>query len=87
MKVIAQTGNLPVLHSAELAPASGGGKDVYAAYEEVSSKGHLLPYLDYGTPTFSDTLGAALQDLIAGKQIRRSSLRRFRPTMALSPRR
>lgn len=68
MKVIAQTGNLPVLHSAQLAPASGGGKDVYAAYEEVTSKGHLLPYLDYGTPTFSDTLGAALQDLIAGKQ-------------------
>jgi raffinose/stachyose/melibiose transport system substrate-binding protein len=68
MKVIAKAGNLPVLHSAELAPASGGGKDVYAAYETVTSKGNLLPYLDYATPTFSDTLGAALQDLIAGKQ-------------------
>ena len=68
MKVIAKAGNLPVLHSAELAPASGGGKDVYAAYEAVTSKGNLLPYLDYATPTFSDTLGAALQDLIAGKQ-------------------
>ena len=68
MKIIADTGNLPVLHSAELAPTSGAGKDVYAAYEAVSTGGHLLPYLDYGTPTFSDTLGAALQDLIAGKQ-------------------
>jgi len=68
MKVIAKAGNLPVLHSAELAPASGAGKDVYAAYEAVTSKGNLLPYLDYATPTFSDTLGAALQDLIAGKQ-------------------
>jgi raffinose/stachyose/melibiose transport system substrate-binding protein len=68
MKVIAKAGNLPVLHSAELAPASGGGKDVYAAYETVTGKGNLLPYLDYATPTFSDTLGAALQDLIAGKQ-------------------
>jgi len=68
MKVIAKAGNLPVLHSAELAPSSGGGKDVYSAYETVTSKGNLLPYLDYATPTFSDTLGAALQDLIAGKQ-------------------
>ena len=68
MKVIAKAGNLPVLHSAELAPATGAGRDVYAAYEAVTSKGNLLPYLDYATPTFSDTLGAALQDLIAGKQ-------------------
>jgi raffinose/stachyose/melibiose transport system substrate-binding protein len=68
MKVIAETGNLPVLGSAALAPATGGGKDVYAAYEQVTTTGNLLPYLDYATPTFSDTLGAALQDLIAGKQ-------------------
>ena len=68
MKVIAETGNLPVLGSAALAPAAGGGKDVYAAYEQVTTSGNLLPYLDYATPTFSDTLGAALQDLLAGKQ-------------------
>ena len=68
MTVIAEAGNLPVLGSAALAPASGGGKDVYAAYEEVTTNGNLLPYLDYATPTFADTLGAALQDLIAGKQ-------------------
>ena len=68
MQVIAEKGNLPVLHAAELAPASGVGKEVYAAYEEVTTKGHLLPYLDYATPTFSDTLGAALQDLIAAKK-------------------
>ncbi len=68
MKVIAAKGNLPVLHASELAPASGVGKEVYAAYELVTTKGHLLPYLDYATPTFSDTLGAALQDLIAAKK-------------------
>lgn len=68
MTVIAQKGNLPVLHAASLAPASGVLKDIYAAYDEVSTKGHLLGYLDWATPTFSDTLGAALQDLIAGKQ-------------------
>ncbi len=68
MKVIAAKGNLPVLHATELAPASGVGRDVYAAYELVTTKGHLLPYLDYATPTFSDTLGAALQDLLAAKK-------------------
>ncbi len=68
MKVIADKGNLPVLHASELAPATGVGKEVYAAYELVTTKGHLLPYLDYATPTFSDTLGASLQDLIAAKK-------------------
>lgn len=68
MKVIAEKGNLPVLNSAKLAPASSAAKDVYTAYESVTTQGNLLPYLDYATPTFSDTLGAALQDLIAGKQ-------------------
>ncbi|MFT4111100.1 ABC transporter substrate-binding protein [Propionicimonas sp.] len=68
MKVIAEKGNLPVLNASALAPASGVGKEVYAAYELVTTKGHLLPYLDYATPTFSDTLGAALQDLIASKK-------------------
>ena len=46
MKVIAKTGNLPVLNSAKLAPTSGAGKDVYAAYGLVTTKGNLLPYLD-----------------------------------------
>ena len=68
MKVIAEKGNLPVLNATALAPASGVGRDVYAAYELVTTKGRLLPYLDYATPTFSDTLGAALQDLIAAKK-------------------
>lgn len=68
MKVIAEKGNLPVLKASELAPAEGVGRDVYSAYEQVTTKGSLLPYLDYATPTFADTLGAALQDLIAQKK-------------------
>ena len=68
MKVLAEKGSLPVLNSSALAPASGAGKDVYAAYELVTTEGSLLPYLDYATPTFSDTLGAALQDLLASKK-------------------
>ena len=67
MKVYADKGNMPVLNTAKLAPASGVGKDTYEAYSAVTTKGHLLPYLDYATPTFSDTLGDALQGLLQGK--------------------
>ncbi len=30
--------------------------------------GSSLPYLDYATPTMADTMGTALQDLLAGQQ-------------------
>lgn len=67
MKVYAEKGNMPVLNTAELAPKSGVGKDTYEAYGAVTTDGNLLPYLDYATPTFSDTLGDALQSLLQGK--------------------
>lgn len=67
MEIIAETGNLPVNRTAELAPTDGVLADVYAFFGEVTSKGSLLPYLDYATPTFGDTLNQSLQDLIAGQ--------------------
>lgn len=67
MDVLAETGNLPVNRTAELAPADGVMADVFAVFGEVSESGELLPYLDYATPTFGDTLGQALQDLIDGR--------------------
>ncbi|MDR3107996.1 MAG: extracellular solute-binding protein [Bifidobacteriaceae bacterium] len=67
MTVIADTGNLPILRTAELAPASGVWADVYAEFQEVSESGVLLPYLDWATPTFGDAaLKPGLQDLMAG---------------------
>jgi raffinose/stachyose/melibiose transport system substrate-binding protein len=68
MKVYAEKGNMPVLNTAKLAPSSGVGKDTYQAYSDVTTKGHLLPYLDYATPTFSDTLGDQLQGLLQSKK-------------------
>ncbi|MCV2394950.1 extracellular solute-binding protein [Actinotalea sp. M2MS4P-6] len=68
MSIIAEKGNLPVNRTAELAPDSGVQADVFATFDEVSSSGALLPYLDYATPTFSDTLATSLQDLIAGQK-------------------
>lgn len=67
MEVLAETGNLPVNRTAELAPESGVLSDVYTAFEDVTQDGSLLPYLDYATPTFGDTLGQSLQDLIDGR--------------------
>ncbi len=64
MEILAETGNMPVNRTAELAPGSGVNADVFAAFGEVSTEGHLLPYLDWATPTMGETLGAGLQDLI-----------------------
>ncbi|MEJ3654213.1 extracellular solute-binding protein [Actinomycetes bacterium KLBMP 9759] len=66
MKVLTETGNLPVVGTAEQQPAQQLSKDVFAAFAAVSEGGKLLPYLDYATPTMGDTMGAALQDLLAG---------------------
>ncbi|WP_298461941.1 ABC transporter substrate-binding protein [uncultured Cellulomonas sp.] len=67
MEIIAETGNLPVNRTGELAPDGGVQKDVFEAFGEVTTSGALLPYLDYATPTMGDTLGQSLQNLIAGQ--------------------
>ncbi|MDR6866910.1 raffinose/stachyose/melibiose transport system substrate-binding protein [Microbacterium resistens] len=67
MKILAETGNMPVNGTAALAPARGVQADIFSAFGMVTGEGDLLPYLDYATPTFSDTLGDALQGLIDGK--------------------
>ncbi|MDO5661065.1 MAG: extracellular solute-binding protein [Brachybacterium sp.] len=67
MELIAENGGMPVLHTAELAPDSGVNKDIYEAFDAVSTDGVLLPYLDYATPSFADTAGATLQEVIGGQ--------------------
>lgn len=67
MQVIAENGGLPAFGSSALAPEQALLQDVYAAYETTTQSGQLLPYLDYATPTFGDTIGAALQELIDGR--------------------
>ncbi|GAA2900387.1 extracellular solute-binding protein [Nonomuraea rubra] len=74
MKVLTETGNLPVADTAAQTVAEGPQKDVFTAFGTVTGKDGLVPYLDYATPTFADTLGAALQDLLAGKAAPREFL-------------
>ena len=67
MAMIADNGGMPVNRTAELAPEQGVNKDIYEAFDAVSTDGTLLPYLDYATPSFADTAGAALQQVIGGQ--------------------
>ncbi|MFL4474412.1 ABC transporter substrate-binding protein [Paeniglutamicibacter sp. MACA_103] len=67
MKILAETGNLPVIDTQKYAPASGVLKDVYTQFGTVTTTGTLLPYLDYATPTMGDTLGDSLQGLLDGR--------------------
>lgn len=68
MQILVDTGNLPVNRTAELAgSAEGALGEVFTEFGKVATSGDVLPYLDYATPTFSDTLGSALQGLIDGR--------------------
>ncbi|MCM3661532.1 extracellular solute-binding protein [Georgenia satyanarayanai] len=67
MAVLAETGNMPVVETAEHMPEAGLQADIYAAYAEVTEDGALVPYLDWGTPTMSDTLGQSLQSFMGGQ--------------------
>ncbi|QYC42535.1 Multiple sugar-binding protein precursor [Nonomuraea coxensis DSM 45129] len=67
MKVLTSTGNLPVAETGQQSVQAGPQQDVFTAFGTVTGKDGLVPYLDYATPTFADTLGAALQDLLAKK--------------------
>ena len=65
MKILLETGNLPVNRTTELAAsATGAQQELLTEFGTVTTEGDLLPYLDYATPTFSETLGGALQELI-----------------------
>lgn len=67
MEIIADNGGLPVLNAADLAPDSGLNREIYEAFDAVSTEGTLLPYLDYATPSFGDTAAETLQELIGGQ--------------------
>ncbi|MGH3447896.1 MAG: ABC transporter substrate-binding protein [Nocardioidaceae bacterium] len=68
--VMTKTGNLAAIPSGaskKLEPSSVDGQMV-AGWKQVSNADGLVPYLDYSTPTFYDTLTAELQKLIGGQE-------------------
>lgn len=68
MKVIASTENLPVIDTAAQKAPNPLAQQVFTAFDTATTKNGLVPYLDWATPTMGDTIGAALQDLMAKKQ-------------------
>ncbi len=67
--VMTQTGNLPAVPgpAAAALPAGSPEGQLVAGWQQISANDGLTPYLDYSTPTFYDTLTAALQSLIGGQ--------------------
>jgi len=67
--VMTQTGNLPATTPESAKPPAGTAlADIFAAWKTVSDADGEVPYLDYSTPSFYDTLTANLRKLLGGKQ-------------------
>ncbi|NED98227.1 extracellular solute-binding protein [Phytoactinopolyspora alkaliphila] len=64
MATITETGNLPVV-DAEQQDVDGLQAEVFDAWAQAGAENLLVPYLDYATETFYDTITAAIQDLLA----------------------
>lgn len=75
MDVVIQTGGLASAKPASAQPTTPVGRDVFNAYRVASDKDILVPYLDYATTTFLDTLGGALQEIIAGRKTPEEGMR------------
>jgi raffinose/stachyose/melibiose transport system substrate-binding protein len=65
--VLVETGNLPAM-PAEAQPSGAAGEDVFEAWRTLAEADGLVPYLDYATPTFYDTITAEVQQLMAGRR-------------------
>lgn len=66
MDVGTQNGLLPVSAPQSAKPSGPLMPDVFAAWQNVRRTDGLVPYLDYTTPDFADTLQSELQKLIGG---------------------
>jgi len=65
--VLVRTGNLPAMPATD-EPRGAAGQDVFEAWRTLTDADGLVPYLDYATPTFYDTITAGVQQLMAGRQ-------------------
>lgn len=67
-QVLLDTGNLPTVLPEAYSPKDGTlAADIAAQYRAVQAANGVVPYLDYSTPTFYDTLTASVQDLVGGR--------------------
>lgn len=67
MQAVVDAGGLPVVDAGK-ADVSGARAEVFDAWEQVNSDDALVPYLDYATPDFYDTLTSQVQELTGGSE-------------------
>lgn len=66
--VVAEKGELPALKPPTYTPEPGSlSAQVAASWDEIRKQDGLVPYLDYATPTFYDTLTSGVQQVIGGQ--------------------
>jgi raffinose/stachyose/melibiose transport system substrate-binding protein len=67
MKVVTETGNLPIVEASEQQLSAPLQEEAFAAWDAVTGGDGLLPYLDYATPDSYNLLTAQVQALMAGE--------------------
>ncbi len=66
-RVMLETGNLPSVVPDGWEPSPGVQSDVIAAWNTMNEKSSLVPYLDYTTTTFYDSITSGIQELLAAR--------------------
>jgi raffinose/stachyose/melibiose transport system substrate-binding protein len=73
-QTLLDTGNLPTVLPTDYQPQPGTvAADIATQYRDVQKANGEVPYLDYSTPTFYDTITAGMQELSAASPTRNSS--------------
>jgi raffinose/stachyose/melibiose transport system substrate-binding protein len=67
MAVVAEKGLFPSVDPGSQPTQSAAQADVFAAWDTVTADDGVVPYLDWATPTFYDTIAAAIQELLGGQ--------------------
>ena len=66
-EVITETGGLPAPKGAPSVPRGTVLGDIFTAWEQLNATDSIVPYIDYATPTFYDTITASVQELMADR--------------------
>jgi raffinose/stachyose/melibiose transport system substrate-binding protein len=67
-KTLLDTGNLPTVLPTDYQPQPGTvAADIATQYRDVQKANGEVPYLDYSTPTFYDSITAGMQELVGGQ--------------------
>jgi len=67
MTIVAENGLVPSVDAGGQQASGPAQQEVFDAWETVTSQDGLVPYLDWATPTFYDTIAAALQEMLGGQ--------------------